>query len=179
VRLDALAGVRDASATIGQGGLPMFKAVESTRRDLTGTFEFNADLLAGAIQGVQTDLQNLETNLQTQFTGQLGALESNLSAQIAVKADQTRVDTLTATTVALRRDLDSKADRATIDGLNTRLDRLDTRVDRDLGRLVTNVDTLTTTTVALRRDVDLKADRTAVDRLDTRVDRIDTRLPPR
>ena len=179
VRLDALAGVRDASATIGQGGLPMFKAVESTRRDLTGTFEFNADLLAGAIQGVQTDLKNLETNLQTQFTGQLGALESNLSAQIAVKADQTRVDTLTATTVALRRDLDSKADRATIDGLNTRLDRLDTRVDRDLGRLVTNVDTLTATTATLRRDVDLKADRTAVDRLDTRVDRIDTRLPPR
>jgi hypothetical protein len=202
-RLDALGGVRDASATIGQGGLPMFKAIESTRRDLTGTFEFNTDLLAESIQGVRADMQNLETNLQTQFTAQLGAVESSLSAQIGVKADQRNVDALTATTVALRRDLDAKADRTTVDGLATRLDRLDTRIVGDLANLQTQftgqltqlesrvssqiatkadqatVDRLSATTVDLRRDVDLKADRAAVERINTRVDRIDTRLPPR
>ena len=133
VRLNALAGVGDASITIGQGGLPMFKAIDATRRDLSGVFTFNTDLLAAAIQGVQTDLQDVQTNLQTQVTGQLAELESSLSAQIAVKADQTSIDTLTATTVALRGDLDLKADRAIVDGLST-------RVNRDLGTLVTRVD---------------------------------------
>ena len=105
-RLDALAGVREASTTIGQGGLPMFKAIDATRRDLRGTFTFNSDLLAAAIAGVQSDLQSVQTNLQQQFEGQL---------------------------VALRRDLDAKADR-------TIVDRLNTRVDRDLSTLVTRVD---------------------------------------
>ena len=107
LRLGALGSVRDAAATIGQGGLPVFKAVDATRRDLTGTFTFNADLLAASIeavqtdlQSVQTDLQSVQTNLQTQFTGQLAELETGLSAQIAVKADQTRIDALTATTAA-------------------------------------------------------------------------------
>ena len=139
LRLNALGSVRDAATTIGQGGLPVFKAVDATRRDLTGTFTFNTDLLAASIQavqtnlqGVQTDLQSVQTNLQTQFTGQLAELESSLSAQIAVKADQTRIDTLTAATAALRRDLDLKADRTLVEGLNT-------RVDRDMGTLITRV----------------------------------------
>ena len=66
---------------------------------------------------MQTDLQSVQTNLQTQFTGQLAELETGLSAQIAVKADQTRIDALTATTAALRRDLDLKADRTLVDGI--------------------------------------------------------------
>jgi len=132
VRLNALGSVGDAAATIGQGGLPVFKAVEATRRDLTGTFTFNTDLLSSAIQNVQADLLSVQTNLQAQFTGQLAELESGLSAQLAVKADQTRIDALTATTTALRRDLESKADRTLVEGLNT-------RVDRDMGSLITRV----------------------------------------
>ena len=54
LRLNALGSVGDAAATIGQGGLPVFKAVDATRRDLTGTFTFNADLLAASIEAVQT-----------------------------------------------------------------------------------------------------------------------------
>ena len=132
VRLGALAGVSDASATIGQGGLPVFKAIDATRRDLTGAFTFNADLLEAAIQGVQANLQNVEANLQAQFSGQLAELESGLSAQLGAKANQTSIDTLTATTAALRRDLDLKADRTLVDGLNTRM-------DRDVGTLITRV----------------------------------------
>jgi hypothetical protein len=137
LRLNALGSVRDAANTIGQGGLPVFKAVDATRRDLAGTFTFNTDLLASAIQSVQTDLLSVQTNLETQFTGQLAELESSLSAQIAVKANQTGLDTLTATTVALRRDLDSKADRTLVDGLNT-------RVNRDMGTLLNRVDGIET-----------------------------------
>lgn len=137
VRLNALGSVRDAATTIGQGGLPVFKAVDATRRDLTGTVTFNTDLLASAIQSVQADLLSVQTNLETQFTGQLAELESSLSAQIAVKANQTGLDTLTATTVALRRDLDSKADRTLVDGLNT-------RVNRDMGTLLNRVDGIET-----------------------------------
>lgn len=133
LRLSALAGVGDASTTIGQGGLPMFKAIDATRRDLTRSFTFNTDLLGSALERVQTDLQSVQTNLQTQFTGQLSALESSLSAQIALKANQTSIDTLTATTVALRNDLNVKADRTLVDGLNT-------RVDRDVRTLITRVD---------------------------------------
>ena len=139
VRLNALGSVGDAAATIGQGGLPVFKAVEATRRDLTGTFTFNSDLLSASIeavqvdlQNVQTNLQNVQTNLQTQFAGQLAELETGLSSQIAGKADQARIDALAATTAALRRDLDSKADRTVVEGLNT-------RVDRDVGTLITRV----------------------------------------
>jgi hypothetical protein len=132
VRLTALGGVRDAAATIGQGGLPVFKAIDSTRRDLTGNFTFDTDLLTADLQALQTDLQNMESNLQAQFNGQLAELETNLSSQLAVKADQAGLDTLTATTVALRRDLDLKADRTVLEGLNTRF-------DRDLGTLVTRV----------------------------------------
>jgi hypothetical protein len=131
-RLTALGGVRDAAATIGQGGLPVFKAIDATRRDLTGTFSSNTDLLTADLQALQSDLQNMESNLQAQFNGQLAELESNLSAQIAVKADRAGLDALAATTVALRRDLDLKADRTVVDGLNT-------RVERDLGTLVTRV----------------------------------------
>jgi len=131
-RLTALGGVRDAATTIGQGGLPVFKAIDATRRDLTGSFTFNTDLLTADLQALQVDLQNMETNLQTQFDGQLAELESNLSSQIAVKADRAGLDALAATTVALRRDLDLKADRTIVDGLNT-------RIDRDLGTLNTRV----------------------------------------
>jgi hypothetical protein len=131
-RLTALGGVRDAAATIGQGGLPVFKAIDATRRDLTGSFTFDTDLLTADLQALQSDLQNMESNLQTQFTSQLAELESNLSTQIAVKADQAGLDTLAATTVALRRDLDLKADRTAVEGLNT-------RVNRDLGTLVSRV----------------------------------------
>jgi hypothetical protein len=132
VRLTALGGVRDAALTIGQGGLPVFKAIDSTRRDLTGNFTFDTDLLTADLQALQTDVQNMASNLQAQFNNQLAELETNLSSQIAVKADQAGLDTLTATTVALRRDLDLKADRTAIEGLNTRL-------DRDIGTLVTRV----------------------------------------
>ena len=137
VRLNALGSVRDAAITIGQGGLPVFKAIDSTRRDLTGTFTFNADLLASNLQALQTDLQTVQANLQAQFAGQLAELESDLSAQIAVKADQAGLAAVTATTVALRRDLDLKADRTLVDGLNTRL-------NRDVGTLLTRVDGIET-----------------------------------
>lgn len=132
VRLKALSGVSDAASTIGQGGLPVFKAVDATRRDLRGNFTFNTDLLNARIEAVSADLQNVQTNLQTQFNGQLAEVESNLSAQIASKADRTSIDTLTATTATLRRDVDAKADRTVVDGLNT-------RVDRDMGSLLNRV----------------------------------------
>jgi hypothetical protein len=131
-RLAALGGVRDAATTIGQGGLPVFKAIDSTRRDLTGSFAFDTGLLTADLQALQVGLQNMESNLQTQFNGQLAELESDLSSQIAVKADRAGLDALTTTTVALRRDLDLKADRTIVEGLNT-------RIDRDLGMLVTRV----------------------------------------
>jgi hypothetical protein len=129
LRLTALAGVREASTTIGQGGLPLFRAVDTTRRDLTGSFTVNADLLGSRM----SLLESAQTALQTQFTGQLAELQSSFSAQIGLKANQTSIDALTATTVTLRRDLDLKADRTLVDGLNT-------RVNRDLGTLVTRVD---------------------------------------
>jgi len=132
VRLKALSGVSDAASTIGQGGLPVFKAVDATRRDLRGNFTFNTDLLNARIEAVSADLQNVQTNLQTQFNGQLAEVESSLSAQIAVKADRTSIDALTATTATLRRDVDGKADRTVVDGLNT-------RVDRDMGSLLNRV----------------------------------------
>jgi hypothetical protein len=131
-RLAALGGVRDAATTIGQGGLPVFKAIDSTRRDLTGSFAFDTGLLTADLQALQVGLQNMESNLQTQFNGQLAELESDLSSRIAVKADRAGLDALTTTTVALRRDLDLKADRTIVEGLNT-------RIDRDLGMLVTRV----------------------------------------
>jgi hypothetical protein len=132
-RLDALSGVRDAATTVGQGGLPMFRAIDATRRDLRGTFAFDTGLLSAEIQRVRVDLQDVQTNLQTQFAGQLAALDSTLSAQLALKADQTSLVTLTAATGGLRRDLDLKADRTIVDGL-------DRRLDRDLGALGRRLD---------------------------------------
>jgi hypothetical protein len=154
VRLTALGGVREASTTIGQGGLPLFRAVDTTRRDLTGTFTLNEDLLSSRvgllesravtteqleifrIQLLQQTLSEMtlaiagaQTALQTQFTGQL----AELSTQIGLTATQASVDALTATTVGLRSDLNLKADRTQVEGLNTRL-------NRDMTTLVSRVD---------------------------------------
>ena len=160
VRLDALVGVRNASKTIGDGGLPLFTAVDANRRDIKSKLDINTGALADRLSTLE------RTTVTTQ-------LVDDLRGQLLLKADRVSVDALTATTATLRQDINRKADRTSIDALtaetgalrqdfntaaansaglradvsniSTSFTGLNARVTRDLTTLGTRVDTIDTT----------------------------------
>jgi hypothetical protein len=74
-QIAAATGVHEASRTIGEGGLTLFKAVDSTRRNTIATFDLSTGLLA-------TRLGALETTAVT--TQQFDALRTEILGQIQV-----------------------------------------------------------------------------------------------
>jgi hypothetical protein len=101
-RLDALVGVRDASKTIGEGGLTLFTAVDANRRDTRARFDLDAGVLGnrlGALERTAVTRQQLddvraEILQQTRAVADLSSSLNGLNTRITrdMAALNTRVD---------------------------------------------------------------------------------------
>lgn len=155
VRLPAAAGVFGASRTIGDGGLTLFTAVDSTRRDS----KLNLDLAAGVLGNRLSTLER--TSVTTQQLQQLRAdilQQARAEVTSGIRDVQTALESeiqqITVSQTSLSRQVSLLADAQTQFSRQIVL-----KAD------IAAVNTLQTQTDALRRDVDLKADRTTVDAL--------------
>ncbi len=152
-RLAVLTGVRDASKTIGEGGLPLFRAVESTRLD-GRKLDFDASAFDGRLLVLERtavttpQIDRLRTELLEQARADVNrslqdmrtTFDAQVRALTATNATLSRqVETLTASTTSLRTDVTGLS--SSINGLNTRITRdlaavrerltgLDARIDR-------------------------------------------------
>ncbi len=164
-QVDVLAGLQSASKTIGDGGLVLFTAVESARKD-GGLKLSDADLSAVLDRvtlleqtGVtETRLQGLRTELlresDARTTERISTLETNVSRRLDEKADRRALLDLSNT----------------VGQLDSRLLQLDSRV---LG-IDRNVETVNGNVAGLRTRVD-----STLQNVGTRLDGIDLRLERR
>ena len=169
-RLDALAGVGNAAKTLGDGGLTLFTAVDSNRRDSVTKFDANLGALDGRLgtlersavttrqiedfraqiqQQTRTDVtagvRDAQTLLGSQLRSQVADAETRLSQQLNLKADRASIDALTAASTTLRQDFDAlsvnaQGLRGEVTGLSTSVNGLNSRITQDFSRLNTRVD---------------------------------------
>jgi len=117
VRLSALSGVRNASKTIGDGGLTLFTAVETTRRGDLSALQAATAVLAEQVSAIEnTSISAAEVeNIQSQ----LDALKAGSSG---LRADFDSLSrNLSGLDAKLTRDLASVGTR--IDGIDLRISR--------------------------------------------------------
>jgi hypothetical protein len=169
-RLPALTGVRDASRTIGEGGLPMFTAVEVNRRSLAADFNLSAGLLSNRLNALEQtavtaqQLADVRTQIleemrpdvitvrdaQVTLAAQLQQVtvsQDQLLQQIALKADRNEVDALKADTTGLRRDVETlnagtSGLRTDLKELSTSVTGLDRQITRDFSAVGRRIDDL-------------------------------------
>lgn len=167
-RLDALTGVRDASRTIGEGGLTMFTAVEVNRRAITASIDFTAAVFGNRLDALErtavtaqqfddlrtqiledmraevTGIRDSQATLETQIR-QVADSQAELSQQINLKADRNTLDALTLETARLTRDLDAlnagtSGLRTDLNGLSSSFNGLNRQMTRDLATVGTRLD---------------------------------------
>jgi hypothetical protein len=152
-RLAALSGVRDASRTLGEGGLPLFTAVDVNSRSFgklgfdpaafdsrLGLLEQNAvtvqQLADARVQIVDTALAELAP---------VRGAQTQLAQHLELKADRQAVDTLERDAATLRRELDTLSAgtgslRTDLGELSASFKGLDTKLARDLGAVGIRLD---------------------------------------
>ena len=154
-RLPTAGGVFGASRTIGDGGLTLFTAVDSTRRDS----KLNLDLAAGVLVNRLSTLERTSVRMQ-----QLEGLRADILRQARAEVTTGIRDVQTALESEIRQITVSQTSLSQQVSL---LADAQTQLSRQISLKadIATVNTLQTQTDALRRDVDLKADRATVDAL--------------
>lgn len=143
-RLAALAGVHNASKTIGDGGLTLFTAVDVNRRDSTTKFDLGVGAFDGRLGTLERDAAQ-QTELNARLDTRVTNSEARFTQQLDSKADRAGLDALTAENRALRQDINAitvstNGLRTDFINLNTSFNGLNTRVIRDVSSLGTRVD---------------------------------------
>ena len=188
-QIAAATGVHEASRTIGEGGLTLFKAVDSTRRNTIATFDLSTGLLAtrlGALETTAVTTQQFDA-LRTEILGQIQVdltagmldLQAAFDTQIQQVANtqlqlSQQITQLEASQTLLSQQVSLKADVSTVNALaasNTTLRRDLDAVSATTTSLRTDVNSLSTSVTGLNTRI--TRDLTT---LGTRVDGIDTRL---
>jgi len=159
VRVRAAGGAEQASRTIGDGGLPLFTAVDATRRDSKLAVDLSAGVLAarlGTLESTAATTQQLDalrteilTQTHTDLTAALLDAQATLKAQIQQVADlQT---SLSQQVTQLSQQISVKADLSAVSTLQTQTEALatsvnglNTRVTRDLSTVGTRLDGIET-----------------------------------
>jgi hypothetical protein len=144
----AAGGVFGASQTIGKGGLTLFTAVDSARRESKLNVNAAAGLLdtrLSALERVAVTTQQID-NLRADILEQVRAdTRTQISQQLALKADVSAVNALQSQTEALSRDVSAVTATASglrtdFTGLSTSVSGLNTRMTRDMTALGSRVD---------------------------------------
>jgi hypothetical protein len=143
----AASGVYGASRTIGDGGLTLFTAVDTTRRDTKLNLDLAAGLLTSRLSTLErtaVTAQQIDT-LRAEIQQARTDIQAQISQQLALKADVSVVNGLQAQADALARDISQVTTTTTglqtnVNTLSASVSGLNTQITRDLTTLGSRLD---------------------------------------